>query len=135
MMRSGVLALLVVLGAVVGCSTAPSGSAMRVDSVAALSGKWLGYATGTAAGAPNPVELTINPDGTWSSRTGAQHQNGKVVLDGDKINFTRVSASGGSTTVFSSSTAALLMRDGKRVLLGQGRSDFGPYTYEFTEQK
>jgi hypothetical protein len=29
----------------------------------------------------------------------------------------------------------LQMRDGKRVLVGQGRSDFGPYSYEFTEQK
>jgi hypothetical protein len=136
MMRSGVVALLVLLGAVSGCATAsPPGQAIRVDNVAALSGKWLGFATGTAAGAPNPVELDISPDGTWTSRTGAQLQGGKVVLDGDKINFTRQSASGSSTTVGLASTAVLQMRAGKRVLVGQGRSDFGPYSYEFTEQK
>ena len=118
-----------------GCATASSERALEVNSVALLSGKWLGYATGTASGTPNPVELTINPDGTWSSRTGAQLQNGTVTINGGKINFTRQSASGGSTTVFSSSTAVLQERGGKRVLVGQGRSDYGPFSYEFTEQK
>ncbi len=134
-MRSASLAFLALVIAVAGCASAPSGSAPQVESVASLSGKWLGYATGTAAGAPNPVELTINPDGTWNSRTGAQLQNGTVTINAGKINFTRQGASGDSATVFSSSTAILQERGGKRVLVGQGRSDYGPFTYEFTEQK
>jgi hypothetical protein len=135
MMRPVPAAFLVLLIAVVGCATTPSPRALPVDNVATLSGKWLGYATGTAAGAPNAVELTINPDGTWTSRTGAQVQNGTVTINAGTVNFTRQGASGGSATVFSSSTAVLQERDGRRVLVGQGRSDYGPYTYEFTEQK
>ena len=134
MVRLTSLRVLVLL-ILAGCTTAPAGRALQVDSVAALSGRWLGYATGTAAGAPNPMELTINPDGTWTSRTGAQFQNGTVTINGDKIAFTRQGASGGSGTVLSSSTAVLVDRDGKRVLVGQGRNEYGPYSYEFTEQK
>lgn len=135
MTRFASLTLLVLLSAVVACSTAPPGNAIQVTDVKSLSGKWLGFATGTAAGAPNPMELVINPDGTWTSRTGAQLQNGTVSISDGKITFLRGGASGASTTVFQSSTAVLQERGGKRVLVGQGRSDYGPYTYEFTEQK
>jgi hypothetical protein len=129
------LALIVLLSTMVGCAPAASGRAVPVTDVKSLSGKWLGWATGTGAGTPNPIDLTINPDGTWTSRTGAQVQNGVVSLNDGKISFTRQGASGGSTTVLQASTAGLQERDGKRVLIGQGRSDYGPYTYEFTEQK
>ena len=135
MTRFASLTLLVVLSAVVGCSTAPPGKAIQVTDVKSLSGKWLGFATGPSAGAPNPMDLTINPDGTWTSRTGAQHQSGTVSISDGKITFSRGAASGSSTTVLQSSTAVLEERAGRRVLVGQGRSDLGPYTYEFTEQK
>lgn len=135
MTRFASLTLLVLLSAVVACSTAPPGNAIQVTDVKSLIGKWLGFATGTDAGAPNPMELIINPDGTWTSRTGAQLQSGTVTLSEGKVNFARGAASGSSATVFQSSTAILQERAGKRVLVGQGRSDFGPYTYEFTEQK
>jgi hypothetical protein len=118
-----------------GCAPATSDRALQVSDVKSLSGKWLGYATGTGAGAPNPIELIISPDGTWSSRMGAQLQTGKVSLDDGKISFARGAASGSSTTVLQASTAVLQERGGRRVLVGQGRSDFGPYSYEFTEQK
>jgi hypothetical protein len=135
MTRFAPFALLVLLSTVVGCAPATSGSAVQVTDVKSLTGKWLGYATGTASGTPNPIELTINPDGTWTSRTGAQAQNGIVSLNDGKITFTRQGASGPSTTVLQGSTAVLQERGGKRVLVGQGRSDYGPYSYEFTEQK
>ena len=134
-MRFAALALVVLLSGVVGCAPATSGGGIPVSDVKSLSGKWLGFATGTAAGAPNPIELTINPDGTWTSRSGAQLQSGVIRLSDGKINFARGSASGPSTTVLQASTAVLQERDGKRVLVGQGRSDYGPYSYEFTEQK
>ncbi len=135
MTRFAPLALVVLLGTVAGCAPATSGGAIPVSDVKSLAGKWLGYAVGTAAGAANPIELTINPDGTWTSRSGAQVQNGVISLNDGKISFTRQGASGPSTTVLQASTAVLQERDGKRVLVGQGRSDFGPYSYEFTEQK
>ena len=135
MTRFAPFALLVLLSTMAGCAPATSGSAVQVTDVKSLSGKWLGYATGTASGAPNPIELTINPDGTWNSRIGAQVQNGIVSLNDGKITFTRQGASGPSTTVLQGSTAVLQERSGKRVLVGQGRSDYGPYSYEFTEQK
>jgi hypothetical protein len=130
MTRFAPFALLVLLSTVVGCAPATSGSAVQVTDVKSLT-----YATGTASGAPNPSELTINPDGTWTSRTGAQVQNGILSLNDGKITFTRQGASGPSTTVLQGSTAVLQERGGRRVLVGQGRSDYGPYSYEFTEQK
>src|SRR5262245_14472174 len=135
MTRFAPLALVVLLlGTMVGCAST-SGSAVPVSDVKSLAGKWLGYATGTSSGASNPIELTINPDGTWTSRIGAQVQSGVVSISDGRINFVRQSASGTATTVLQSSTADLTERDGKRVLVGQGRSDYGPYTYEFTQQR
>jgi len=135
MTRFTSLTLVVLMGIAVGCAPATSGGTIPVTDAKSLSGKWLGYAVGTGAGAPNPIELTINPDGTWTSRTGAQHQTGVVTVNDGKISFTRQGASGTSTTVLQASTAVLQERNGKRVLVGQGRSDYGPYSYEFTEQK
>ena len=135
MTRFASLALVLLLSTVVGCAPATSGSSIAVSDVKSLSGKWLGYATGPSAGAPIPFELTINPDGTWTSHSGAQVQNGVVRLNDGKIRFERGAASGPSTTVLQASTAVLEERGGKRVLVGQGRSDYGPYSYEFTEQK
>ena len=131
----GPIALLMLLLSGIGCAPATSGGSIAVSDVKSLSGNWLGFATGTAAGAPNPIELTINPDGTWTSRMGAQVQNGVVRLKDGKVSFERGTASGPSTTVLQASTAVLQNRGGKRVLVGQGRSDYGPYSYEFTEQK
>lgn len=129
------LALLAWLSAMAGCAPATSERTLRVSDVKALSGTWLGYATGTGAGAPNPIELTIQPDGTWTSRIGAQAQGGVLSLRDGRIVFTRTGASAGSSTVLQASTAVLQERGGKRVLVGQGRNDYGPYSFEFAEQK
>jgi hypothetical protein len=92
MPRLATLALLMFLSLGAGCAPATSDRALQVSDVKSLSGKWLGYATGTGAGAPNPIELIISPDGTWSSRMGAQLQTGKVSLDDGKISFARGAA-------------------------------------------
>jgi hypothetical protein len=113
----------------------PPENTIQVSDVKSLSGKWLGYATGTAAGAPQAIELTINPDGTYISRIGAQVQSGTVRVNKGKVSFARDAASATSATVMTGSTAVLQERGGRRVLVGQGRSDYGPYSYEFTEQK
>jgi hypothetical protein len=117
------------LSTMVGCASAPP--TLQVSDVQSLSGKWLGNATYTGAGAPNPIELTINPDGTYTSRTAAQLQTGTVTIRDGKISFVRTTAAGSSTA----STAVLQERGGKRVLVGQGQAVDGPYSYEFTEQK
>jgi hypothetical protein len=137
MIRMAPLAwLVVVLSVLAGCAAGTSaGRTLQVSDAKSLSGTWLGFATGTGAGAPNPIELTINPDGTWTSRTGAQVQGGTLSLKDGRIVFTRTQATAGSSTVFQASTAVLQERGGQRVLVGQGRSDYGPYTYEFTERK
>ena len=118
---------------VLGC--AATERTIQVSDAKSLSGKWLGYATGTAAGAPQAIELTINPDGTYISRIGAQVQSGTVSVSKGKVSFARDAASATSATVMTASTAVLQERGGRRVLVGQGRSDYGPYSYEFTEQK
>jgi hypothetical protein len=108
---------------------------MKVDDVKSLSGRWVGYATGTSAGSPDPSELTINPDGTYTSRTAARYQHGTVSIGDGRITFTRRGASAGSATESRESTAVLQERGGKRALVGRGRSDSGPYSYELIEQK
>jgi hypothetical protein len=135
MTRFAGLVLVMLLGAAIGCASAPSERTLTVHDATSLSGKWLGYAIGLAAGAPQAIELTINPDGTWVSRIGANVQDGTLTVSDGKVSFTRTGASGPSTTVLLASTAVLRERAGKRVLVGQGRSDYGPYSYEFTEQK
>jgi hypothetical protein len=135
MTRFATFMLLALLTSVVGCATAPPENTIQVSDVKSLSGKWLGYATGTAAGAPQAIELTINPDGTYISRIGAQVQSGTVRVNKGKVRFARDAASATSATVMTGSTAVLQERGGRRVLVGQGRSDYGPYSYEFTEQK
>jgi hypothetical protein len=135
MTRFATFMLLALLTSVVGCATAPPENTIQVSDVKSLSGKWLGYATGTAAGAPQAIELTINPDGTYISRIGAQVQSGTVRVNKGKVSFARDAASATSATVMTGSTAVLQERGGRRVLVGQGRSDYGPYSYEFTEQK
>jgi hypothetical protein len=132
---SGTSVLLILLNVMVGCATGQPEKAIQVNEVKSLSGKWLGYAIGTAAGAAQAIELTINPDGTYISRIGSQLQNGTVSVSNGKVSFVRDAASGTSTTVMTASTAVLQERGGRRVLVGQGRSDYGPYSYEFTEQK
>ena len=127
--------LVMLLLASVGCATATSEKTIQVGDVKSLSGKWLGYATGTAAGAPQAIELIISPDGTYVSRIGAQVQSGTVSVKEGKVSFARDAASATSITVITASTAVLQEREGRRVLVGQGRSDYGPYSYEFTEQK
>jgi len=127
--------ILLTLVSVVGCATASSDGTIQISDVTSLSGKWLGYAVGTAAGGRQAIELTISPDGTYVSRIEAQVQSGTVRVSDGKVSFARAAASGSSTSVMTASTAVLQQRGGKRVLVGQGRSDYGPYSYEFTEQK
>jgi hypothetical protein len=127
--------LMLLTALVLGCATVDTESTIQVREAKSLSGKWLGYAIGTGAGAPQVIELTINPDGTYVSRIGAQVQSGTVRVSNGKVSFTRDAASATSTTVMAASTAVLQEREGRRVLVGQGRSDYGPYSYEFTEQR
>src|SRR5262245_66617612 len=81
------VSLAALLVSIVGCASTRSGTAIQVTDVKALSGKWLGFATGLTGGAPNATELVINPDGTWTSRSGAVHQNGTLSISDGKINF------------------------------------------------
>jgi hypothetical protein len=127
--------LMLLSAIVVGCASAAPESTIQVSDVKSLSGKWLGYATGTAAGAPQAIELIINPDGTYVSRIGAQVQSGTISVGNGKVSFERDAASATSSTVVAASTAVLQERGGRRVLVGKGRSDYGPYSYEFTELK
>jgi hypothetical protein len=135
--------VLVLCGAVLGCasatppsgSPAPSAATIPVSDVKSLNGKWAGYITGPTSGSPLPSEWIIN-DGTFTARTGASSSTGPVTISDGKITGLRTGGSGtGGGTLTSAWTAVLQDRGGKRVLVGQGRNDFGPYSFELTEQK
>ncbi len=61
-----------------------------------LVGTWRGMAfavPGSNYGVSTPVELAINPDGTWSwSKNGVRQAAGRVHLRGDRVIFTEDTA-------------------------------------------
>jgi hypothetical protein len=101
-----------------------------------LNGTWIGFQTGTSTGARQPLTIVIN-DGTYTARFGpASSSTGTATVTGDKITIVRTGGSGGAgSTLAATSTAVVEERNGRRVLVGQGRNDFGPFSYELTEQK
>jgi ABC-type transporter Mla maintaining outer membrane lipid asymmetry ATPase subunit MlaF len=76
-------------------------------------------------------------DGTYVATFGkGLSSTGTVTVTDGKIAVVRTGGSGaGGSTLTVTSTALMEERDGRRVLVGQGRNDLGPFSYELAEQK
>jgi hypothetical protein len=93
-----------------------------------LAGKWDGWAK-AASGTSQPVELTVNPDGTYTSRVGASSGAGTFQIVGNKI-LTQGHLTGAAFGSTGASEVAHTTKDGRQRLTGDGRSDAGPYSFE-----
>jgi hypothetical protein len=134
------LGLLALVGSALGCATtttAPTASATpAISDVKLLNGTWIGSQTGRSFGARQPLTIVIS-DGTYAASFGAGFSStGTVTVTDGKITIVRTGGSGGGgSTLIAASTAVIEERNGRRVLVGQGRNDLGPFSYELTEQK
>ena len=118
----------------VGCASqkasttrAPSASpAPTATNVASLAGVWRGWMEGS--GTTSPVTVTVRPDGTYTSEIGGVTGTGNFnVADG--VITTSGHLSGSALGAARASKAQLGTKDGTPVIVGEGRSDRGPYTY------
>ena len=116
-----------------GMQSDTAAAAVPVTDVSTLAGKWSGWYTGTS-GSSVPLEVTVNKDGTYTSRIGTAVGTGTLtVADGGTI-----LASGhllGPQAPFDRTASAMLTeRNGRPVIKGEGRWDRGPYSFEMTKE-
>jgi hypothetical protein len=110
-------------------STASSASPSRtmVASVDALAGTWQGFAN--QAGVSLPVTVNVRPDGSYTSSIGAATGSGTLrVVQGNIV--TTGHLSGPAFGSERQTTARLVDQDGRRMLVGDGRDDRGPFSYQ-----
>jgi hypothetical protein len=136
---AALLAVLVLVASLPGCGTTSersTGGARAIGDVRALNGTWTGFQTGRSFGARQPLTIVIS-DGTYVASFGKGFSStGTVAVTDGKVEIVRTGGSGGGgATLTATSTAIVEERDGRRVLVGHGRNDLGPFSYELTEQK
>jgi hypothetical protein len=114
-------------------STAASPSAMTAPtSLSSLTGTWDGWGR-DGGGTGFPIQVVINPDGAYASRVGASAGTGTfVIVDGNIV--TRGHLSGAALGTSRQSIVLVMDRNGRRVLVGDGRNDAGPYSFELTKR-
>jgi hypothetical protein len=134
--RMAALAL-VIIPMMAGCasrdSRAGSPSAMTsAPQIGTLAGRWDGWMKGTT-GNIVPVQVTVNPDGTYTSQMGATSGSGTLqVVDGKIV--TKGHLSGGAFGADRQSVVTLVEKGGRPTLSGEGRSEEGPYSFELTKR-
>jgi hypothetical protein len=110
--------------------TSPAASAVTQPDVAMLAGSWQGFAKGT--GGSMPVTVKVLPDGTYASTIGASSGNGTFSIQNGSI-VTMGHLSGSAFGSEGRGTATLQQKKGRLTLLGEGRNDRGPYSYELVK--
>jgi hypothetical protein len=109
--------------------------AMIVQDVKNLAGKWIGWATPTS-GSNVPLEVDVNPDGSYTSKWGStmgqgviKNEGGKLMAEGALINGTGTAVAG-----VGKSELTVDSKDGKQRVSGSGRDQQGPYSFQLTKQ-
>jgi hypothetical protein len=109
MTRHTALALAVLLLITSGCASARPSHVTAADATGSaapgpdLAGTWRG--TAFAVGGSNylistPVDVTINPDGTWSwSKRGQEQAKGRVTMRGHRLLLEEQTAKEGAQTI------------------------------------
>ncbi len=105
-------------------------SSTEID-VSALVGKWDGWWIG---GESFPLEVTINADGTYVSRLGADSGWGTFRVANGVI-FTEGHLSGAEAPLSDRmATVTLVQKNGVAMLMGDGRTSQGPYSFTLTKR-
>jgi hypothetical protein len=126
---------LVVTLPIAGCASraSQSPSAMtKTPDVGTLVGTWDGYMRGTG-GASSPIQVKVNPDGTYTSQMGSESGSGTFrVVDGQVV--TQGHLSGPAFGSDRQSVVKVADKGGRPVLVGEGRNEAGPYSFELTKR-
>jgi hypothetical protein len=126
-----VLALMIVVGAATYAVAQQPQPSEAVKDIQSLAGRWTGWAT-PPSGSAFPIEVFINPDGTYSSMMAARTGTGTFKVDQGKI--TTTGHISGPTVGDTWSQVTHSTQGGRQVLTGAGRSEAGPFNYELTKQ-
>lgn len=134
--RMAALALVITLpmaGCASGGSSAGSPSAMTsTPEVGTLAGRWDGWMKGTG-GNTSPVQVKVNPDGTYTSQMGATGGTGTFQIVDGKI-LTKGHLSGSAFGSDRQSVVTVVEKGGRPTLIGDGRNEAGPYSFELTKR-
>lgn len=100
-----------------------------------LAGKWVGWGTLPSGGTNLPIQVEVQPDGTYTSSIEARMGNGTIKNEGGKLYAEGHLTGGGSATAGASkSEISVINKDGKQIIEGAGRNDRGPFNYRLTKQ-
>ena len=104
------------------------------QDVKSLAGKWVGWGTPTS-GSNFPVEVDVQPDGSYTSMMGSTMGKGTIKMEGGKLMAEgHITGSGSPAAGVGRSQLTLTSKEGKQKISGAGRDDRGPYNYELTKQ-
>ena len=111
----------------------PSPSASpSTASLSGLAGTWDGWGR-DASGTGFPIQVTVNPDGTYASTVGASGGTGTFQVVDGKIT-TKGHLSGSAYGADRQAVVSVTEKNGRKILTGDGRSDRGPYSFELTKR-
>jgi hypothetical protein len=110
----------------------PAASPAPTVDVKNLAGAWTGFTKGEQ-GNTTPVEVQVSADGTYVSRVGSSSGTGTFKVVNGKI-VTQGHLSGSAYGSDRQSTVSVKDKDGRMVLVGQGRSQAGVYSFELTKK-
>ena len=111
--------------------------ALPGQDVKSLAGKWSGWMVPTTGGPNVPVEVQVEPDGSYTSTIGGSTmEKGTIKVEGGKLKSEGVLVSGTRTVMagVGKSELTLTSKDGKQMITGFGRDDQGPYSFRLTKQ-
>lgn len=104
--------------------------------IQSLAGKWTGFASPTR-GSNVPLEVTVMPDGTYTSKWGGKDGTGAIKVEGGKLMAEGQLLYGTGTTTAGTGKAELsyTKKDGKiQTISGKGRDNDGPYNFQLKKQ-
>ena len=108
--------------------------AMVGQDVKSLAGKWIGGGTPTS-GTAFPVEIEVQPDGSYTSQMRSTIGNGVIKQDGGKLVAEgHITGSGAPAAGAGKAELTVSSKDGKQMISGEGRDQDGPYNFRLTRQ-
>jgi hypothetical protein len=128
------LTLMFVVVAAVSVSAQQQAAPAAPKDVKSLAGKWKGFAT-PASGSGFPVEVQVQPDGSYTAMMGATSGRGTIKMEGGKFMAEgHLSGPAGVAAGAGKSQLTVSTKAGKQVMSGAGRNDAGPFNYELTKE-
>jgi len=105
-------------------------------AVQTLAGKWTGAMVSDAGSAPTPVQVNVNPDGSYTSTIGSKQGQGVIKEEGGKLIATGhlITGPGAASQGDARSELTVGTKDGKQTISGKGRDNAGPFNFTLMKQ-